>query len=188
MHYSPSEWIKNCYSLVLTKLFYRPARLIRRPIYIRGRKGFEFHKGFTTGYGCRIEIFSKKDEKTLKIGDNCKIGDRVHIVASESVVIGSDCLMASHIFISDTNHGDNFSDPTVPPDERPLTTSPVSIGNQVWIGEGAAILPGATIGNGCIVGAHAVVKGQIPDYCIVAGAPAKVIKKYNFESKQWERA
>jgi len=187
MTYSPSEFLKNCWSLFCTKLFYRPARLIRRPVYIRGKKGLRFGCGFTTGYRCRIETFGDGKEPTLVIGTNCKIGDQVHIVASERVTIGDDCLLASHIFISDTNHGDENSDPGIPPDSRPLTAAPVTIGSRVWIGEGVAVLPGAEIGDGCIIGAHAVVKGKIPAYTVAVGAPARAVKQYNFETGRWEK-
>lgn len=186
MKYSPSEWIKNCYSLLLTKLFFPSARLVRRPIYIRG-KGISFGEGFTTGYCCRIELFGSKGETTLFVGKNCKLGDYVHIAASKSVVIGDDCLFASHIYVSDTNHGDNSSDPTIPPDKRPLSSSPVVIGNCVWLGEGVSVLPGSKIGDGCVIGAHSVVKGVIPEFSIAVGAPARVVKRYNFDTKCWER-
>ena len=185
--YSPSELIKTCWAALCTRLFYRPARLIRRPVYIRGRKGMTFGPGFTTGYDCRFEMFGSGAEPVLRIGENCKLGDRVHITASESVTIGDDCLFASYIFISDTNHGNLQDDPTTPPDSRPLTANPVSIGKNVWLGEGVAVLPGATIGDGCIIGAHAVVKGEIPPYTMAVGTPAKPVKQYNFERKVWER-
>lgn len=183
--YGFSELVKNAYSLALTKLLYPSARLIRRPVYIRGRKGMAFGKGFTTGYRCRFELMG--EGITLQIGENCKIGDNVHIAASQQVTIGDNCLFASNIYISDTNHGTGADDPTTPPDSWPLTSDPVSIGNNVWLGEGVAVLPGAKIGDGCIIGAHAVVKGEIPSYSIAVGAPAKVVKRYNFETNTWER-
>ena len=186
--YSPSEFVKNCWSLFCTKLFFRPARLIRRPTYIRGKKGICFGEGFTTGYRCRFDIFNAEDGNAkLDIGKNCKIGDNVHFVASQKVTVGDDCLMASNIFISDTNHGGENDHPMTPPDSRELTTNPVKIGKCVWIGEGVAVLPGSEIGDGCIVGAHSVVKGKIPPYTIVVGAPAKVIKKYEFETGLWQK-
>lgn len=184
--YSLSEFVKNCWSLLCTKLFFKGARLVRRPVYIRGRKGMQYGVGFTTGYRCRFELFGWQEGVKLILGSNCKLGDNVHIVASEKVEIGDDCLMASHIFISDTNHGGNDDDPMTPPDSRKLTSNPVSIGKCVWIGEGAAVLPGSKIGDGVIIGAHAVVKGEIPPYSIVVGAPARVVKKYNFDKKVWE--
>ena len=187
MNYSPSEFAKNCWSLLLTKLFFRPARLVRRPVYIRGRKRMTFGPGFTTGYGCRFEMLKEENGVTLQLGKNCKLGDHVHIAACERVTIGDNCLMASHIFISDTNHGSRQDSPLTAPDGWPLSTQPVSIGENVWIGEGAAVLPGSSIGDGCIIGTHAVVKGVIPDYTIAVGAPARPIKKYNFETSVWER-
>lgn len=183
--YSFSELAKNAYSMALTKLFYPSARLIRRPVYMRGRKGLAFGKGFTTGYRCRFEMMG--EGITLQLGENCKIGDNVHIVASRQVTVGDNCLFASHIFISDTNHGTGEDDPMTPPDSRPLSANPVSIGNNVWLGEGVAVLPGAKIGDGCIIGAHAVVKGEIPPYTVAVGAPAKPVKKYNFDTNIWER-
>ncbi|MBQ1273005.1 MAG: acetyltransferase [Clostridia bacterium] len=185
MKYSPSECLKNAWSLLLTKLFFRPARLIRRPVYLRGKKGMVFGPGFTTGYRCRFDLFGPHG--CLKIGTDCKLGDNVHIVASKQVTIGDHLLSASNVFISDTNHGDGTDDPTTPPDARPLSADPVTIGNNVWIGEGVAVLPGASIGDGCMIGAHAVVKGKIPAYSVAVGSPARVVKTYNFEEKRWER-
>ncbi len=183
--YSPSETVKNIYSLVLTKLFYPKARLIRRPFYLRGnKKGLVYSEGFTTGYRARFEIFG--DGKIL-IGKNCKMGDNVHIAASKGVTFGEDCLLASNIYISDTNHGDGTESPLTPPDDRPLSSAPVKIGSCVWVGEGACILAGATVGDGCILGAHSVVKGEIPPYSVAVGAPARVVKTYNFETNLWEK-
>jgi len=140
--YSFSELIKNVWSLLCTKLFFRPARLIRRPVYIRGRKGISFGSGFTTGYRCRFEIFGDKHSPKLIIGSNCKLGDNVHIAASQSVKIGDDFLSASFVYISDTNHGNDQSDPMTAPDSWTLSCDPVVIGDRVWLGEGVAVLPG----------------------------------------------
>ena len=146
-----------------------------------------FGPGFTTGYRCRFELFNWETGVKLRIGKNCKVGDNVHITASEKVDIGDDCLFASHVYISDTNHGDGTENPMIPIDCRALSAKPVSIGSCVWLGENVAVLPGSTIGDGCIIGAHAVVKGQIPPYTIAVGAPAKPVKRFNFETNYWER-
>ncbi len=70
---------------------------------------------------------------------------------------------------------------------RPLESAPVYIGERVWIGENVTILPGACIGNGVVIGANSVVRGEIPNNVIIAGVPAKIVKKYNYERMQWER-
>lgn len=192
--YSIKEKIKNIISLIYTKFFYKKARLIRRPIYIRGKKLLEYGNGFTTGYNCRIEMFGDYDEniKKIVIGNNCKIGDNVHLTSKEKIEIGDNVLVASHVFISDNSHGEykgtiNDSDPNIPPDERKIISNPVKIGDNTWIGENVCVLLGVNIGKGCIIGANSVVNKDVPDYCIAAGTPAKVIKKYNFTTKIWER-
>lgn len=187
--YSFSEFLKTVYNLILTKMFYPRARLIRRPIYIRGGKSLEFGRGFTTGYNCRFDL--QGGAKTLIFGENCKLNDNCHFVAHEKVEIGNNVLFASKIFVSDTSHGaysgDSQSSPDEAPDVRKLVTKPVKIGNNVWVGDNVAILLGSKIGNGCIVGANSVVCGEFGDNLIIAGVPAKAIKKWNEENKKWER-
>lgn len=196
--------IKNEYSLVdifqiivfiiRTKFIDRKARLFRFPITIRGRKYVDFGEGLTTGVGCRFDCFPSDNPNEVKIrfGKNVQINDYVHMVGMKSIVIGDNVLMASHVFISDNSHGayrgDGCdSDPLIPPTQREYRTAPVRIGNNVWIGESVIVMPGVTIGEGCVIGAHSIVNKSIPDYTVAVGAPAKVVKKYNFESKHWER-
>lgn len=192
--YSLSEIISTAYALICTKVFYRGARLIRRPFYCRGKSRLQFDKGFTTGHHCRFDLLGEQNDnsKKLIIGRNCKMGDNVHIVANEKVVIGDNCLMASKIFISDTSHGDysnitTDSSPDVPPDERAFYMKPVSIGNNVWIGENVCILLGVSIGNGSVIGANSLVNRDIPDNCMVAGSPAKIIKRWDDRSNKWTK-
>lgn len=190
--YSFLEIISTAFALLYTKLFYRGARLIRLPFYCRGKSHLQFAEGFTIGYHCRFDLFGEDGDysKKLIIGKNCKMGDNVHIVANKEVIIGDNCLMASKIFISDTSHGDYSSpdmtsSPLIPPDNRPLFSKPVAIGNNVWIGENVCILLGVKIGDGCIIGANSVVINNVPENCIVAGSPAIVKKQWNDELGMW---
>lgn len=188
--YTLSEFLSNTYAWIITKLFYKKARLIRRPFYIRGKSDFQYGRGLTTGHGCRFDLLGK-GKKTLFIGNNCEIGDYVHIVAHEKVMIGNDCLLASKIFISDTNHGsyhgEKQSSPNFLPNSRILTTAQVKIGNRVWIGENVVILQGVVIGDGVIIGANSFVNKDIPSNCIAAGNPAKVIKAWNKRLEIWTK-
>lgn len=187
--YSTSEFVKNAYSLVMTKITFRHARFIRRPIYIRGAASISGCNNLTTGRFCRFDLGGSK-KKTLLIGDNCEMGDMTHIVAHNHVEIGRDVLIASKCFISDTNHGnyngDNQDSLETPPNSRRLISGKTIIGDRVWIGENAVILSGAEIGDGCVIGANSVVSKNIPAGSMVVGSN-RIIKKWNAGTKAWER-
>lgn len=182
--YSVSEFIGNTFSLILTKISFPQARLLRRPIYIRGGKSIEGARNITTGHACRFDL--EGERKTLFIGENCEIGDNVHIVAHEKVVIGDNVLMASKVFISDTNHGiykgEKQDSPETTPNSRQLVTKPVKIGNNVWIGENVVILAGSEIGDGCVIGANSVITKVIESNSMVVGN-SKIIKRWT--DNQW---
>lgn len=179
-------------SLFYTKLFFPKARLIRLPFDIRNRKNIKIGNNFTTGFGCRIEALPLKPETAncIVIGEQVQINDYVHIAASESVTIGNNVLIASKVFITDISHGsygtnDKHDTPLSHPSKRTLTTNPVKIGDNVWIGEFVSVLPGVSIGEGSIIGTMSVVNKSIPPYSIAVGSPAKVVKRFDFETNKW---
>ena len=109
------------------------------------------------------------------------------------VIIGDFVLIASHVYISDNSHGsykgdENDTSPDIPPIKRTYFTSPVTIGANTWIGESVMILPGAIIGNGCVIGAHSIVReGIYPAYSMLVGTPARIVKRYNKQTRHWEK-
>lgn len=152
----------------------------------------EVGKGFTTGFGCRLEAYPERNQKTLFIGDNFQMNDYVHISAMESIKIGDNVLLASKIFISDLSHGSyggdqNDSHPNSIPKDRKLFAKPIIIEDNVWLGESVSVLPGVTIGKGTIVGANSVVSKSLPPNVVAVGSPAKPIKNFNFETNRWEK-
>ena len=178
--------------LLYTKCSVPSARLFRLPMDIRGKSGIDFGQRLTTGYGCRLESFSENGAKSLFFGDDVQINDYVHISALKSVRIGNHVLIASKVFITDLAHGSyNGDENDSPPDsvakKRLLSAKPVYIENNVWIGELCSILPGVTIGENSIIGANSVVTKSIPENCIAAGNPARVIKRYNAKTMLWEK-
>lgn len=106
------------------------------------------------------------------IGDYTRIG--IHNTIIGPVTIGSHVNLAQGIVITALNH--NFEDTGLRIDEQGISTQPVVIGDDVWIGANAVILPGVTIGHHVVVAAGAVVTKDVPDNCIVGGVPAKIIK------------
>ncbi|WP_223911001.1 hypothetical protein [Geobacter sp. AOG1] len=166
-------------------------RIIRRPVYIRGKKYIALGNNFTSGVGMRLDAFSIHGKVCLEIGDNVEVNDYVHIGATNSVKIGNNVLIASKVFISDHSHGfyglnDRHDSPLTIPKDRELSFSSVTIEDNVWIGEFVSVLPGVTIGSGSIIGTMSVVTKSIPANSIAVGSPAKVVKCYNFETAKWE--
>jgi acetyltransferase-like isoleucine patch superfamily enzyme len=112
----------------------------------------------------------------VDIGDRCVIGRGVSIVARRSVVIEDDVTTAPDIYITDHNH--SYSDLEIPIGRQWMSEAPVRIGAGSWIGTRVVVLPGTDIGRHVTVAGGSVVRGTIPDHSVVAGVPAKVIRRY----------
>jgi maltose O-acetyltransferase len=108
----------------------------------------------------------------IKIGDNSGIGINANLRGP--LEIGKDVMMGPDVIILTANH--NFDNPDIPIRMQGYKREQVSIGNDVWIGARAIILPGRKIGNGVIIGAGSLVTKDIPDFAIVAGNPARIIR------------
>jgi acetyltransferase-like isoleucine patch superfamily enzyme len=115
-------------------------------------------------------------EPVLRVGDRCVIGRGSHIVAHHSIDIGADVFTGPYVYITDQNH--SYADIDVPVGRQWPVNSSVRIGSGTWLGTGAVILPGASIGRNVVVAAGAVVRGIVPDYAVVGGVPARVLKEY----------
>jgi acetyltransferase-like isoleucine patch superfamily enzyme len=112
----------------------------------------------------------------LQIGDRCVIGRGSHIVAHYSLVIGDDVFTGPYVYITDQNHG--YADPEVPIGRQMPLNAAVRIGSGSWLGAGAVVLPGADIGRNVVIAAGSVVRGTVPDRCVAAGVPARVVRSY----------
>lgn len=182
-------WIAVC--IVWTRLFFRPCRLVRLPIAVRGKQNINFGEGFVCGFMVRLDAFGGPG--CIRFGRNVELNDFVHIGSIGSVILGDEVMVASRVFITDHDHGiyagdGEHSDPATTPRTRQEVCRPVTIGNRVWIGENVSILPGTQIGDGAIIGANSVVKGIIPASAIAAGIPAKVVKRYDATLGKWVKA
>jgi acetyltransferase-like isoleucine patch superfamily enzyme len=133
------------------------------------------YRRFSIGRQSVVESFSCINNAVgdVVIGDHTRIG--LHNTIIGPVSIGSHVNLAQGITVTALNH--NFSEPNKRIDEQGVSTQEIVINDDVWIGANAVILPGVTIGSHCVVAAGAVVTKDIPDGCIVAGVPAKIIKQ-----------
>ena len=112
----------------------------------------------------------------VEVGESTFFARNCHVNAIERVTIGAHALFGPGCVIVDHNHGIR---PELRIDEQPCAARPIAIGNDVWCGAGAVILPGVTIGSGAVVGAGAVVTRDVPSMAVVAGIPARVIRMRN---------
>jgi len=115
-------------------------------------------------------------DPVVSIGSRCLIGRGSHIVGHWEIVIGDDIQTGPYVYITDQNH--TYEDPVVPIGRQWPTEVPVRIGSGSWLGANAVILPGAQIGEHVVVAAGAVVRGEVPDRCVVAGVPARIVKRW----------
>lgn len=135
--------------------------------------------------GCRL--FSQK-RNGIKIKDCTEIGEYSTISAYNQIIIEEGVLTGPHVFISDHNH--KYEDICLPVYQQGVAASSnsiVHIGSGSWLGTNSVVVGDVHIGKHCVIGANSVVTKDIPDYCVAAGIPAKIIKRYNFETNCWER-
>lgn len=157
-------------------IFYRPLKLI-------GGKHIAIGDGTAFGKHCVLCAWDKYNKIKLnpyiEIGNGSDFGEYNHITCTNKIIIGHNVLTGRWVTISDNSHGTSTHEMMeIPPTQRPVySKGPVIIGNNVWIGDKATILPNVSIGNGAIIAANSVVTKDVPEYCIVAGNPAKIIKQ-----------
>jgi len=123
-------------------------------------------------------------DPVVRIGDRCLIGKGSGIVGHFGIEIGNDVWTGHHVYITDQNHG--YEDVTRPISQQSQPERAVSIGDGSWLGFGTVVLPGSNIGKHVTIGANSVVAGDIPDYSVAVGSPAKVIRRY-VDGEGWVR-
>lgn len=126
--------------------------------------------------GCYLSVETPAWERpapVLRIGDRVGIRPYCMISASESIVIEDDVIIGAFTSLIDSDHTFAEGRPNVM--HNPVATAPIRIGRGTWLAERVAVLRGTSIGRCCIVGANSVVRGELPDYSIAAGAPARVV-------------
>lgn len=182
--------------LIMNPKVTAPRRWIKwfvNPLVFKHGKGSKIHRHvilnispinlFSLGDNSIIEYFSILDNAVgiINIGNNTRVGLNNTIIGP--VQIGSNTILAQNIVLSGLNH--NYQDIHVPVKQQGVNTAPIIIGNDCWIGANSIITSGVHVGKHVIVAGGSVVTKDIPDYCVVAGNPAKIIKQYDFEKQEW---
>lgn len=181
-----------CYLITIIRytLYFKKTgsrNIIKKPILITRNCISIGSKAFIRN-GARIEgvknYIGKTFNPSIEIGDNVHIEQNLHLTCAESVTIGQNTSISANVTITDIIHP--YENIRIAPEFQSITTDPVRIGNDCKIYNNAVILPGAIIGKHCVIGANSVLRrGVYPDYSIIVGSPAIIIKQYSQELNKW---
>jgi len=155
---------------------------IGKPIYIKNFKKIFIGKQVRIFPNSRIECIGK-DAKII-IHDNVSIGPNLHLTARSTLEISKNCTISSNVLITDNQH--TYLEIGIHIMNQKSIIKKTFIGENCFIGTGAVIDAGTILGKQCIVGANAVVSGLYPDYCVIVGAPGRIVKKYDTNTKEWK--
>jgi len=117
--------------------------------------------------------------------DGVTIQQRCHITAADTLIVGKNTLISFDVSVQDTDH--EYEDLSMPVGDQPLRVQTTRISENCFIGSGAKIQAGTILGRHCVVGTNAVVRGHFPDYCVIVGVPARIVKRYDENSKKWRK-
>ena len=183
VYYIRTLWIKQQFKKIGTSVLFQKVDFLKGAEYILigDNTFFEKHLYLSAWDSYITKESPQSFSPSIRIGSNCHFGAFNHITAINSIEIGDNLLTGKNVTITDNSHGSSSIDNLlIEPVLRPLISKgPIKIGNNVWIGDKATILPNVTIGDGAIIAANAVVTKNVPAYAVAAGNPAQIIKSVN---------
>jgi len=157
-------------------------RLVAGARYVSIGERCFFGAGLTLSV--RDEYLGVRHTPAFTVGDRCMLGRDLMVACTHAIAIGSAVTVADRVYIGDSHHG--YEDPDVPVLDQPMTgQAPVAIGDGCFIGVGAAILPGVSLGRGCVVGPNTVVTRSFEANTVLLGNPARPIRMYDRGKRAW---
>ncbi len=163
---------------------------IRRPHRISNPQCISIGNRTTIGRGALIAPILKYADvdysPKIEIGEDVYIGPYLYMACVGRIVIGDGSVLSEDVFINDSNHGLDPERGLIMQQEL-VHTGDVRIGSNCFLGLRSAIMPGVILGDHCIVGINSVVTKSFPDYSMIAGVPAVLIKRYSPKERQWVR-
>ncbi len=160
--------------------------IIKNPIILTPQH-IELGENVYIGFHARIEgVENYNDRKftpLIIIEDGVSIQQNLHMTCANKIVIGANTAIAANVTITDIHH--SYTDINTPIEKQDIIVKEVVIGEDCKIYNNVVILPGVHIGKHVTVGANSIVTSDLPDYSVAVGMPAKIIKKYDFENKDW---
>lgn len=165
--------------------------IIERGCRFKNLKYLSTERGVIINENVEIFINPKRNEKReetalLTLGKFVRVGRYSSIGCSNNIILKDHVRIGPFVHLTDRNH--TYEDISTPIWKQPISyPGPTIIEEESWIGYGSQIMAGVHIGKHCVVGAGSIVTKDIPDFCLAAGVPAKILKKYNFKTNKWEK-
>lgn len=156
---------------------------IGKPILLKGVKRIFIGKHVRIYPHVRMEVHGA--DSLIEIQDEVAIAQNVHITSASNLIIGKATTILANVFITNIDH--DYQEIGKHILKQKYLVKKTNIGENCYIGIGACIQAGTILGKQCVVGANAVVKGCFQDYSVIVGAPARTVKRYNADSKIWEK-
>lgn len=189
------QFISSTYHKLKTQTFYKimfksmgVKSVIKKPMFLT-------HEYISIGSGCyiwndaRIEAVTSYANDSFNphiiLEDGVTIQQRCHITAADSLIIGKDTAILFDVMITNIDH--EYEDLSMPVANQPLIVKKTQIGENCFIGSGAKIQAGTILGKHCVVGTNAVVRGHFPDYCVIVGVAARIVKRYDEKRGVWRK-
>ncbi|GAB3538508.1 hypothetical protein GCM10027443_33610 [Pontibacter brevis] len=175
----PRWWVRNFMNPFYHK---KGKKAVVRP---KARLDVLPFNSFSVGEDAVIEDYAVVNNGMgpVHIGQNTFIG--LFDVVIGPITIGNSVIIAQNVVMSGLNHG--YEDVNIPIKDQPCSTAEIIIEDECWIGANAVITAGVRIGKHAVVAGGSVVTKDVPPYTVVGGNPAKVLKRYNFETASWEK-
>ncbi|SFE23808.1 Acetyltransferase (isoleucine patch superfamily) [Marinobacter sp. DSM 26671] len=155
---------------------------IGRPVFLMKPRRMKIGSRVRIFPGLRAECH---ENGRLFIHENVTIGQNFHVTCLNDLHIRSGTIISGDVMITDIDH--EYGDPMTSVINQPFIHSKTDIGENCFIGFGARIQAGTVLGKGCVVGTNSVVRGEFPSHSVIVGVPARVVKRFDFESGRWER-
>lgn len=175
-----------CVRLFVISIFYKNIKFpgyLGKPLLLLGFNKVSFGKRVRVFPNSRFEVHG--ENSFIKIEDNVSIGQGFHITSGGPLQICSDTVISGNVVVTNIDH--EYTMIGTPILEQPNLVTSTIIGKNCFIGFGAIIQAGTVLGKHCVVGANSVVRGKFPDYCVIVGCPARIVKRYNNTTNSWER-
>lgn len=183
-------WLLASLRFKLTFRIFGTMSFIKAPIFLSHTKRISVGRNVKIWHHARLEAVTRYNAKEfmpeIVIEDNVGIQQNFHCTCASRIRIGKGTAITQNVGIFDINHG--YTEPDMSVILQDIETKPVDIGENCFIGMNSVILPGTVLGPQTVVAAGSVVSGTFPGRCVVAGSPARMIKRFNPQTGIWEKS